>query len=186
MKFLELVEQRFSVRKFKNQPVERDKITRCLEAAWLAPSACNSQPWKYIVVDDPELKDKVARETYSQLVSFNKFVLKAPVIVVFVIEKPKLITQIGEVLKNKEYPLIDIGITAEHFCLQAVEEGLGTCMLGWFNQKPIQQLLGIPKNKTIGLVVALGYPDYEKAPTRKRKEKSVVMSFNGYLGDESL
>jgi len=180
MKFLELVEQRFSVRKYKNLPVEKEKILRCLEAAWLAPSACNSQPWKYIVVDDPELKNKVAHETYSKLVSFNKFVLKAPVIVVFVIEKPKLITQIGEVLKNKEYPLIDIGITAEHFCLQAAEEGLGTCMLGWFNEKPIKKLLGIPKNKTIGLLVAMGYPDHDKIPTRKRKEKSDVMSFNRY------
>jgi len=180
MKFLDLVDQRFSVRKYKNQPVEKEKIIRCLEAAWLAPSACNSQPWKYVVVDDPGLKEKVARETFSTLVSFNKFVLKAPVIVVFVIEKPKLITQVGEVLKNKEYPLIDIGITAEHFCLQAVEEGLGTCMLGWFNQKPIQQLLGIPKNKTIGLLVALGYPDHDKIPTRKRKEKSEVISFNRY------
>ena len=180
MKFLELAEKRFSVRKYKNQAVEHEKIQRCLDAAWLAPSASNSQPWKYVVVNDPGLKEQVARETYSKLVSFNKFVHQAPVIVVFVIEKPKLITQIGGRLKNKEYPLIDIGITAEHFCLQAVEEGLGTCMLGWFNEKPLKLLLGIPKNKTIGLVVTLGYPDYEKIPTKKRKDKSDVISFNRY------
>jgi nitroreductase len=180
MEFLALAEQRFSVRKYKTQPVEKEKIMRCLEAAWLAPSACNSQPWTFIVVDEPELKDKVARETYSKLVSFNKFVQKAPVIIVIVIEKPKLITQVGAHLKNKEYPLIDIGIAAEHFCLQAASEGLGTCMLGWFNQKPIQQLLNIPKNKTIGLLISMGYPDYEKIPARKRKEKSEITRFNKY------
>lgn len=180
MEFLALAKERFSVRKYKDQMVEKEKIMRCLEAAWIAPSACNSQPWTFIVVDDPELKDKVARETYSKLVSFNKFVQKAPVIVVIVIEKPKLITQVGAHLKNKEYPLIDIGIAAEHFCLQAVEEGLGTCMLGWFNQKPIQQLLSIPKNKTIGLLISLGYPDYEKTPLKKRKDKKDVIRFNRY------
>ena len=145
MDFQELVKKRFSVRKYKPQPVEKEKIQRCIESARLAPSASNSQPWKFIVVDDPELVQKVAHETFSMLVPFNKFVKQAPVILVIVLEKPKLITQIGEKLKNKEWALIDIGIAAEHFCLQAAEEGLGTCMLGWYNEKPIQKLLGIPE-----------------------------------------
>ncbi len=153
---------------------------RCLEAARLAPSASNSQPWRFIVVDDPYLKEKLAAETYSAVLTFNKFVHQAPVIVVFVIEKPKLITQIGGRIKNKEYPLIDIGIAAEHFCLQATEEGLATCMLGWYNEKPVKELLHIPKSKTVGLLITIGYPDYETIPAKKRKTADEVISFNRY------
>ena len=181
MEFLALAKERFSVRKYKDQMVEKEKIMRCLEAAWIAPSACKSQPWTFIVVDDPELKDKVARETYSKLVSFNKFVQKAPVIVVIVIEKPKLITQVGAHLKNKEYPLIDIGIAAEHFCLQAEEEGLGTCMIGWFNEKPIKKLLGIPEKRTIGFLITVGYaPEGYRQRKKIRKSMDEMSTFNKY------
>jgi nitroreductase len=180
MQFLELVNQRFSARRYKDQPVEKEKLMRCLEAARLAPSASNSQPWRFIVVDDPALKEKLAAETYSAVLTFNKFVHQAPVIVVFVIEKPKLITQIGGRIKNKEYPLIDIGIAAEHFCLQATEEGLGTCMLGWYNEKPVKELLHIPKSKTVGLLITIGYPDYETIPSKKRKPAEEIISFNRY------
>jgi len=180
MKFLELVNQRFSARKYKNLPIENEKLMRCLEAARLAPSASNSQPWRFIVVNDPALKEKIAAETYSAVLTFNKFVHQAPVIVVFVIEKPKLITQLGGRIKNKEYPLIDIGIAAEHFCLQATEEGLGTCMLGWFNEKPVKELLHIPKSKTIGLLITLGYPDYQSIPAKKRKPADEIIGFNKY------
>lgn len=180
MNFLDLVQKRFSARKYKSTPVEPDKITRCLEAARLAPSASNSQPWRFIVVNDPELKEKVAAETYNRLLTFNKFVHQAPVIVVFMIEKPKLITQIGGRIKNKEYSLIDIGIAAEHFCLQAAEEELGTCMLGWYKEKAIKTLLNIPPSKTIGLLISLGYPDNETVPAKKRKSIDELVSFNGY------
>jgi nitroreductase len=180
MTFTDLVTKRFSARKYKPMAVEPEKITHCLEAARFAPSASNSQPWHFIVVDDPELKEKVASETYSRLLTFNKFVHQAPVIVVMVIEKPKLITQIGGRIKNKEYPLIDIGIAAEHFCLQAAEEGLGTCMLGWYKEKPIGKLLNIPSSKTIGLLITVGYPDYENIPPKKRKSFEEVVSYNNY------
>ena len=138
MSFLNLINKRYSCRKYKNQSVEIEKIELCIEAARLAPSASNSQPWKFIVVNDPALKEKVTNETYNSLVSFNKFVHHAPVVIAIVLENPKLITQIGKKIKNKDWPLIDIGIAAEHFCLQAAEIGLGTCMLGWYNEKAIQ------------------------------------------------
>ena len=181
MTFLDLVNARRSTRHFDGRSIEREKMERCLEASRLAPSASNSQPWTFIVVDDPDLKEKVARETYSRLVSFNKFVLKAGAVIVIVMEKPKLITQIGEAIKKKEWPMIDIGITAEHFCLQAEEEGLGTCMLGWYNEAPIKNLLKIPAGKTIGLLIAVGYPA-EAAPARERKRKSTdeFRKYNSY------
>jgi nitroreductase len=181
MKFNELIVTRQSVRKYSKRPVEPEQLALCLDAARLAPSASNSQPWTFIVVNEPELRAKVANETYGPLKTFNKFVPEAPVIVVFVLEKPKLITEIGGRLKRKEYPLIDIGIAAEHFCLQAAELGLGTCMLGWFNEKQIKHLLSIPANKTIGLLITLGYaPD--EYPLRKKIRKSLeeVIRYNKY------
>ncbi|MCB0821658.1 MAG: nitroreductase family protein [Bacteroidales bacterium] len=181
MDFQDLVLLRQSVRRYRDQEVEQEKLTRCLEAARLAPSASNSQPWTFVVVTDTGLKDKVARQTYDKVVNFNKFVGEAPVLIVFVIEKPKVITRVGAFIKNKEYPLIDIGIAAEHFCLQAAEEGLGTCMLGWFNEKPIQSLLNIPESKTIGMVVAVGYAaeDYKQRHKTRKAFKEVV-KFNAY------
>lgn len=181
MKFLELVKNRQSVRKYINKPVEQDKIDKCIEAARLAPSASNSQPWKFIIVDEPRLKDKVAKATFSKTINFNKFALHAPILVVIVQEKSKVITQVGGQIKNKEWALIDIGITAEHFCLQAAELGLGTCILGWFNENRIKELLGISDKKTVSLVITLGYAP-EDYPIREKIRKSVtkIKSINKY------
>ncbi len=179
--FLSLVKQRQSVRKYTDQPVDGEKLQRCLESARLAPSASNSQPWKFIVVNDPELVQKVARETIGPLSTFNNFVPQAPVIVAIVIEKMKVFTKIGASIQDREYPLIDIGIAAEHFCLQAAEEGLGTCMLGWFNEKPIKELLNIPKDRRIGLLITLGYaPEDYKLRQKIRKNPEETISFNIY------
>lgn len=156
-------------------------MRRCLEAARLAPSASNSQPWKFIVVNDPELVMKVAKETIGPLSTFNNFVPEAPVIIAVVIEKMKVFTKIGASIQDREYPLIDIGIAAEHFCLQAAEEGLGTCMLGWFNEKPIKELLKIPKERRIGLLITLGYaPDDYRLREKIRKKPEEMISFNFY------
>lgn len=179
MDFIELATKRQSVRLYTDKPVEKEKIEQCIEAARIAPSASNSQPWKYIIVNNPELKEKVAHETYGTLVTFNKFVLKAPVVVVIVIEKPPVYTQIGAMIQNREFPLIDIGITGEHFCLQATELGLGTCMMGWFNEEPIKKLLNIPKNKRIGLCIAMGYPD-DTQRQKIRKTKEEMSCYNNY------
>jgi len=181
-KFLSLVKTRQSVRKYTDKPVEEEKLHRCLEAARLAPSASNSQPWKFIVVNNLELVQKVARETIGPLSTFNNFVPQAPVIVAIVIEKMKVFTKIGASIQDREYPLIDIGIAAEHFCLQAAEEGLGTCMLGWFNEKPIKELLNIPKDRRIGLLITLGYApeDYYHIRLKIRKKAEETISFNSY------
>ncbi len=181
MNFQELINKRQSVRKYSDKAVEKEKIKRCIEAARLAPSASNSQPWKLLIIDNPELKNKVAKETCGKLIKFNKFVLEAPVIIVIVLEKAKVKTRIGEILKNKEWRLIDIGIAADHFCLQATEEGLGTCMLGWYNEKPIKKFLKIPDNKLIGLLISVGYPEKDYKLRKKiRKDIEQVVSYNAY------
>jgi len=180
-KFLSLVQQRQSVRKYTDKAVEPKMLERCLEAARLAPSASNSQPWKFVVVTDPELQQKVAKATIGPLSTFNNFVLQAPVIVAIVIEKMKVFTKIGATIQDREYPLIDIGIAAEHFCLQAAEEGLGTCMLGWFNEKSIKELLNIPLDKRIGLLITLGYAPEDYLVRKKiRKKVEETIRYNSY------
>lgn len=181
MKFIELIKLRQSDRKYQSNPIEADTLNRCLEAARLAPSASNSQPWTFVVVTDPDLKEKVAHQTFDKVVTFNKFVVQAPAMVVMVLEKPKLVTRIGGAIKSMQYPMIDIGIAAEHFCLQAAEEGIGTCMLGWFNEKPIKQLLNIPQKKSIGLIISVGYtPEGYRLRDKTRKKFSEVVKYNSY------
>lgn len=178
--FKDLITHRQSTRRYSNKLVDRALIEQCVEAARLAPSACNSQPWKFIVVDEPTLKHQVARLTFDPLIAFNKFATQAPVMIVMTMEKPKTIAQIGGRIKDKDFYLMDIGIAAEHFCLQADELGLGTCMLGWFKEKKIQDLLEIPTNKRIGLLITLGYPHSDKIRKKKRKELKEIISFNQY------
>ena len=179
MDFTELIQARQSVRSYKNKAVEEWKIEKLIEAVRYAPSASNSQPWKLIIVNEPETRDKVARATYSTLISFNRFALQAPLLVVLTIERPKIITQVGATLKDREFPLIDIGIAASHFCLQATALDLGTCMLGWFDEQAIRKILHIPKKVRIGLVLTVGYSD-EPLRRKVRKKKAQMSSFNGY------
>ena len=181
MKFAELIKLRESVRRYAERPVEEIKIKQLVEAVRLAPSASNSQPWTLVMVSEPELKNRVAEATYSKLVSFNKFAPQAPVIAVLVIEKPKVITQLGAALKDREFPLIDIGVAASHFCLQAAELGLGTCMLGWFDENKVRKLLAIPKGKRIGLLITLGYAaDGYRTRPKIRKEVEEMSRFDSY------
>ena len=181
MAFAELVKIRQSVRSYERTPVEPEKLRLLVESVRLAPSASNSQPWKLIIVDEPELKNRVARATFSRTISFNRFAPEAPVIAVLTVERPRAITQIGGWLKRREFPLIDIGIAAEHFCLQATELGLGTCMLGWFDERTIKKLLAIPRTTRVGLLITVGYPEPGYLPRPKiRKETASMCSFNSY------
>lgn len=181
MKFKELILIRQSVRRYTQTQVETEKLSQCLEAARMAPSASNSQPWKFIVVDQEPLRTEVAKATFSDIQLINKYTLQAPVMIVIVMEKAKLITRLAMLIKKKEWPLIDIGITAEHFCLQAAELGLGTCMIGWFDEAQIKKLLEIPSDKSIGLVISMGYA-VERYPTRNkvRKPMEEFVKYNKY------
>jgi nitroreductase len=181
MNFSELINIRQSVRAYSNRPVEREKIRLLIESVRLAPSASNSQPWKLIIVDDPALRDAIAHATFSDAISFNRFVPQAPVIAVLTVEKPKVITQIGGWMKEREFPLIDIGIAAEHFCLQAADLGLGSCMLGWFDETAIKNVLNIPRGTRVGLLIAVGYAaeGYVLRP-KARKAPEEMCSYNSY------
>lgn len=177
----EMIRQRRSIREFINTPVEKEKIMSCLEAARLAPSASNSQPWKFIVVDDTALILRLCDEAFSILHRFNMFCKTAPVLVVIVAERPRFITRIGGFIQKIQYNLVDIGIAGEHFVLQAEELGLGTCWIGWFNEKGVKSTLGIPVDKHIAMLIAVGYYDHDQAPSKqKRKPLNKIVSFNSY------
>ena len=169
MDFSTLVKVRQSDRRYKPQAVEADNIDLCIEAARLAPSACNSQPWRFIVVDDEALRAEIADAAASM--GMNGFVREAPVIVAVVLEKMSLTAAIGSVIRDKEFSLLDVGIAVSHFTLQAADLGLGTCIIGWFNERRVRKALGIPRGKRIPLLITLGYPEGQ---TRRKSRKTTA------------
>ncbi|MGL5634373.1 MAG: nitroreductase family protein [Sarcina sp.] len=180
MDFFELVQNRESTRGYLDKEVEKEKIIKIIESARVAPSACNSQPWRFVVVNNKEKRDSIARALCEKLVGLNKFAITAPVFIVVVGEKRNITSKVGEIIKKKDYTAMDIGIASEHICLAATEIGLGTCMMGWFNEKLIKETLNIPKNREIHLVISLGY--YENKGIRKKVRKNIeeIMFFNEY------
>ncbi len=176
--FLELASSRQSDRAYdKTRVVEREKLERILEAARLSPSACNAQPWRFVVVTDPELSVKVGKATAG--LGMNKFAKDAPVHILIVEDSANISSLLGSKIKDKHFPLIDIGIAAAHITLAAEAEGLGSCILGWFDEKELKKLLGIPSSKRLLLDITIGYPVKEKRP-KSRKAKDKVISYNKY------
>jgi len=180
MGFLDLANKRYSVRNYKNTPVPQEKINRCIEAARLSPSACNSQPWKFIVVDDIKLINELAKAAFEGILDFNHFAFKAPVLVLIVSERQTASAKFGSIVKRKNFTLMDIGIAAEHFCLQATEEGIGTCMLGWFNEKKVKKIFSIPKFKRVELMISVGFSADDNIPRKKRKSIDEILIYNKY------
>jgi nitroreductase len=176
---LKLILSRQSDRKYSDKPVEKEKLARIAEAGRMAPSACNAQPWKFIIVTDPELVGKIAEAAEAKLIGMNSFVAQAPVLLVIVREKPNFSSKVGATIKNKDYSLIDIGIAAENICLQAKAEGIGSCIIGWFDEKMLKKLLGIPGSKRVELIITLGY-SLSEIRGKKRKPAVETVSFNKY------
>jgi len=175
MSFLEIAKSRQSCRSYDpSRPVEDEKITAILEAAQLAPSACNSQPYHFAVCRG-EMAKNVAKATAGP--GMNKFSVDAPVIIV-VSEMPYNRTAaIGAKLKANDYRSIDIGITTAYLTAEASSQGLGSCIMGWFDDQKIRQLCSL--DGAVRLVIALGYPK-EGDPLRKkiRKEMNELVSFH--------
>jgi nitroreductase len=178
---LDVIKSRRSIRRFLDKPVEREKIMLCLEAARLAPSACNSQPWKFIVVDNPAQKDRLSSAAFNGIYSTMSFAAKAPLIVAVVSQKAKFLEKVGGMLRNTRFYLIDIGIATEHLVLQAEELRLGSCWIGWFNERAVKSVLNIPRSSRVDVLIAVGYYDKEK-PRRPFKRDSLqkMSAFNSY------
>ena len=170
MTFQELAKTRRSVRKYKPDPLPRESIERCLEAARLAPSACNSQPWRFIVFESNEEKARLAEAAFSGLSRPTKFAAEAPVLVAVVRDKAGYLSRLGGHFRDIQFSLIDIGIAGEHFILQAVEEGIGTCWIGWFNGKKVHKFLQLPKDSNVDILISMGYPADEAGDHEKKRK----------------
>ena len=178
MAFLDLVKARWSVRNYAGRSVPRRIVDRCLEAARLAPSACNSQPWSFIVVDEPARVAALAPRVFGGIYSMNSFVKDAPVLVAVVTERSTCAARLGGFFRRTRYNLIDIGIACEHLVLQAAEEGVGTCWLGWFDEKALKRELGLPRSAKVDILISMGYPtDEAKGAEKSRKPAGQVWRY---------
>ena len=171
MKFLELVARRQSTRKYvPGKRIPREVLDRCLEAARLAPSACNSQPWSFVVADEPIQVRALAEESCGRApYGMNKFAADASAFVAVVTEKMKLAARLGAHFRGVQYSLVDLGIACEHLVLQATEDGIASCWLGWFDEAAVKKRLGIPRAKKVDLLLCLGYPADETVRPKNRK-----------------
>jgi len=176
--FQKIIRGRRSIRRFLDTPVEPEKLRACLEAARIAPSAHNVQPWRFVVVDDPELKDRLAAAAFSGIYSSTKFAAKAPVILVLLARPGNAVVRLGSKIQGVPYYLLDIGIAGEHVVLQAEELGLATCWVGWFDYRQVRKLLKIPGSFKLVAMMPVGYA--EKRPTREppRKTLEEIVAFN--------
>ena len=176
---IDLIQKRQSVRKYADKAVEREKIIALIEAARLAPSACNSQPWRFIVVEKKELLDKFKTKVLGGLSGGGQSWAKSAPAIIAICSEPNIKSKVGSAVKHAYLDEIDIGIAGEHLVLQATEMGLGTCWIGWFNKKECKKLLHIPKKSKLVALLTVGYPADE--PREKtRKDISEILYWNKY------
>ncbi|MCL2507622.1 MAG: nitroreductase family protein [Oscillospiraceae bacterium] len=173
--FFDLINKRESCRNFADTPVTKEQLLACAEAARLAPSSTNSQPWRFLAVNGPEKSAMVAKCTQS--LGMNKFTDKAPAFFIVCEEKTTLTSRLGGVVKDVYFAPIDIGLAVAHLCYAAAEQGLSTCILGWFDEKKLIRQFFLPEKTNIRLVIAIGYSADEAAREKKRKELEEVFDY---------
>jgi nitroreductase len=171
MKVLEAIQKRRSVRKYKEESIPEETLLRVLEAARLAPSGKNFQPWKFIIVKDKEIKERLAQASARQF-----FIAKAPIIIVGCGFPDNSYTRMGRYMKSWS---VDVTIALEHLILQAQEEGLGTCWIGSFEEEEVKAILNVPEEVKVLALTPLGYPD-EIPRFRGRKSLDEIISYDRY------
>ncbi|MFH1309955.1 MAG: nitroreductase family protein [Candidatus Omnitrophota bacterium] len=178
--FHQLAKTRRSIRAFTKQNIKKEDVALCVETARFAPSACNSQPWKFVIIDDPLLKDQIAKRVLSGIHKMNYFAANASVYIALLKEPTKMPAWLGGKVRNTDFHRIDIGIACSHLVLQAQDLGIASCILGWFNERNLKKLLKVPFYKKIELLIALGYAKKIELPKKILKNKNTTMSFNQY------
>lgn len=166
MEFRNCVENRRSIRSFRPDPVRREDILYCLDAARLSPSSLNCQPWRFVVLDDPQLKNRAASYISNPLLKSNLHARQAPVLIAVVSdlsENPNPLYRTA--VKKFGMYQYDLGAAVQTLCLAAADLGLGSCIMSTIrNKKQLQDLLGIPQGQEICLVVALATPTVTLRP----------------------
>jgi nitroreductase len=166
---IQAIEKRFSVRKFKVQPIEQDKLNEIFQAARLAPSARNLQPWRLVVLVDKELREKL-----TSICKGQTFVSQAPVTIAICCNNTDYIMTCGH-----KANIIDGAIIGEHIALQAAELGLGSCWIGAFYQKEMAELINLPKDYEVVALLPIGYPDMDR-PIRSLKKITEIVVYNRF------
>ena len=180
MALIDVILRRRSVRSYLDRPVEKEKIRLCLEAARLAPSASNSQPWYFVVVDEPGLKNTLCDRAFGGLFASMRVPREAPVIVAVLARPQEARIRLGNLALGTDFNLIDLGIAGEHFALQAAELGLGTCWIGLFDERAVKKVLGIPGGYRVVNLFTLGYYDDAGDREHHRRPLAEIASFNGF------
>ena len=178
MQFKEMLKKRESVRSY--DPTKRpskEQLYHIRQAARIAPSACNSQPWRFVVVNDGELSPQVAKATQSW--GMNKFTSDCPSFIVICEEEAKLAARVVERFARQHFAQMDIGLATMSICFAALEEGMGTCILGSFDENKLKSLLHIKESEKIRLVVCVGYPTTDDLRDKKRKDMDEIVEYFG-------
>jgi nitroreductase len=171
MDTFEAVQERHSIRAYLDKPVPREKLEKILEAARLAPSAGNAEPWHFIAVTDAEKRKALSKGLYAK----------------FLVQTPLVIVACGNKKASPDWYAIDTALAVENMILTAINEGLGTCCVGSFDEKQVASLLKVPDNFEVLLLLAVGYTK-EKLDlsskllrlVRRRKILSEVASLEEY------
>jgi nitroreductase len=144
---------------------------RILEAARLAPSACNKQPWRFAVIRDADSRRRIVEEGFLPGINMD-WALDAPVHIAVGMETSFITHRLGPSISGVDYPWVDIGIAGEHLVLAATELGLGTCWIGWIKPRAVARIVGWPRSVKPVVVIAVGYPrdrDAMVLPDARRK-----------------
>ena len=165
MDVMTAIQSRRSIRSYKDKEIEEDKLEKVLEAGRLAPSANNRQEWKFIIVRDKDTRQKLIAASRNQ-----RFVGEAPCVVAACATETSHVMPCGQL----SYP-IDLAIAVDHMTLKAVEEELGTCWIGAFNEGEVKKLLGIPEKIRVVALLPIGYPEYVPAQTPRKMREEVLL-----------
>lgn len=168
---------RESCRKYLDQPVEHEKLFRIAEAALTAPSACNSQPWHFTVVTRPALLPVIVESSQKKIPRINQFTPECPAFIIITEQPAYVLDGQGGMKYDQKYAQVDIGLITMQLCLAATAEGLGTCIMGAFDEELLRSKIELPADGTVRLVIAIGYPAHQTVRPKKRTEIAQVLSF---------
>lgn len=165
------IARRVSCRAYRTTPVPEPYLMQMLEAARLAPSACNQQPWRFAVVRNPELRRRIVDESFLPGIKMT-WAIDAPVHVVIGMERSLVTHRLAASVSGVDYPWVDIGIAGEHLVLAATALGLGTCWIGWIKPRAVARIVGWPASIKPVVVITVGYASDSDAavpPASRRK-----------------
>ncbi|QHI69706.1 nitroreductase family protein [Tichowtungia aerotolerans] len=165
--FLDLVKHRTSCRSYRPEPAPKEALEKMIEAARMAPSACNRQPWQFAVVTDKSVQMQLISKAFLPGIPM-RWAEHAGAIIALGMKRTTLTHQIATKISGVDYPLLDMGIAGEHLVLQAEELGLGTCWIGWIKPKIARRIVGWPRSIEVVSLITVGRPDGERQ-TRPRR-----------------